>query len=97
MKNLKKPITFILFLGLTILALSLLQVVVSNRLSTTGVTLGNLQDEIASYKTENTILSQKLLETTSLHSIASQAAQLGFSETKAHLVLSSPLPIAKKQ
>lgn len=91
----KKSYSFIAVLVGIILMLTITQVVVSNRLSTTGLVLGKLQDEIALFKTENTILSEKLLVASSFTSIASAAAQLGFSETKTAIVLTAPLPIAR--
>lgn len=93
----KKPIVCVIFLAMVIFNLSLLQVVVSNRLSTTGVVLGTLQDEIQKYQTENTILSERLLVATSLNTIASAAAQVGFSEAKAPIVLGNPIALAQKR
>lgn len=92
----KKTYSFVAFLSGIILFLSLVQIVISNRLSTTGVTLGKLHDEIAFYKTENTILAEKLLVATSLNRIASSAAEIGFAEAKTPIVFSEGLPIAKR-
>ncbi len=93
----KKPISFITFLTSTILILSVIQVVVSNRLSTTGAALGNLQDEILQYKTQNAFLSEKFLSISSFEYIASKAAELGFAQEKSSVVLTYPLPLAVKQ
>lgn len=90
----KKPFLFLGSLFLLILLLSVVQVVVSNRLSTTGTTLGKLQDDISQYKKENAILREKVLIASSLDHIASSAAELGFAQTKTHVFLSTPLPIA---
>lgn len=93
----KKPISFITFLTCTILFLSIVQVVVSNRLSTAGTTLGKLQDEIKQYGTKNALLSEKLLIASSLMQIASSAANLGFVEGKSSVILTNPLPLAVKR
>ncbi|MEK7092506.1 MAG: hypothetical protein AAB907_02680 [Patescibacteria group bacterium] len=93
----KKPLSFISVIVGIVVLLTVLQVVVSNKLSTTGVVLGRYQDEIRKYETENTILAQKLLISTSLASIASQAASLGFIEGNNKLILSAPIPLARER
>lgn len=90
----KKPFLFLGSLFLLILLLSVVQVIVSNRLSTTGMALGKLQDDISQYKKENAILREKVLVASSLDHIASAAAELGFTQTKSYVFLSAPLPIA---
>lgn len=90
----KKPFIFLGSLFLLILVLSVVQVIVSNRLSTTGTILGKLQDDISQYKKENAILREKVLVTSSLDHIASSAAELGFTQIKTHVFLSAPVPIA---
>lgn len=92
----KKSLFFLQALIFFVVLLSILQVVVSNSLSTTGVTLGKLEDEINIYKRENQLLKEKLLSTSSLFYIASEAATLGFVEGKSQVFLSSPLPLAVK-
>lgn len=94
--TMKKPISFITFLTCTIVILSVIQVVVSNRLSTTGAALGNLQDDIQQYKTQNSLLSEEFLSLSSFEYIASQAAELGFTQKTASIVLTYPLPLAVK-
>lgn len=92
----KKPIIFVTFLVLSILFLSVVQVVVSNSLSTSGLELAKMQKEIAVLQKENYILSEELLFESSLTRIASQAGELGFVDSKAEIYLSTPLPIAVK-
>ena len=91
-----KPFYSILIsvLFLTIIVLSVVQIVVSNRLSSTGLILSSMQEEIANYKRDNTSLSEKLLEETSLTHIASRAATLGFVETKAQVYIQPAHPVA---
>jgi cell division protein FtsL len=93
----RKPILCIFILFITIIVLSLVQVIVSNRLTTTGIELSKIQIQIADLKRENTVLSEKLLVVSSYDTIASQAATLGFVESKKQLFLSAPQPMALKR
>ena len=69
-----------------IIALSLMRVIVSNNLSTAGITLLKLENRLNSYKIENTNLRERLLNFTSLSYISSESSQL-----------TKPLPLAIKQ
>lgn len=89
-------VTFILFLTCIILVLSIVQVAVTNGISTTGMELDKMSNEIKEYKRENAILSEKLVEHSSLTHIASVAATLGFVEAKSQVFLNSVLPVARR-
>lgn len=82
---------------LVTIVLTILRIVVANSISTSGVELGKINESVNSYKLENYILSEKLLEQSSLFAIASEAAKLGFADTSDSFVLNNPLPIAVKQ
>ncbi len=86
----------ITFLVLIIVFLSIVQVVVSNRLSTTGPLFSKIEGETNFYKRENLLLSEQLLTASSLNSIASKAENLGFVEGKTKFVTAS-LPLALRQ
>ena len=88
---------FITGLILIILFLSVLQVVVSNRLSTTGVELGRIQGEIKEYKNDNAVMKEKLLTFSSFTHIADVAKGEGFVKNKSYVLVTSPLPLALKQ
>lgn len=88
----KKILKFVV--GIVII-LTLVQIVVSNNLSTTGVALGNLDDQIAQYRKENAILREKLLTESSLTNISQKAEKLGFLASKT-TVVQSFAPIALK-
>lgn len=90
----KKPALFLACVIVLVIILSLVQVVVSNRLSTTGLMLGKLEEESAFYKNQNSLLSEKLLLASSFTHLASTAAEFGFVEGKSQVSLTSPLPIA---
>lgn len=87
-------VTKLLFIAVLFLAVA--RVVVSNTLSTSGVALGKINDEISFYQTENAKLSEKFYRLASLSNIATEAARLGFKEKKGNFVLTSPLPIAQR-
>lgn len=82
---------------LVTIVLTIVRIVVANSISTSGVELGKINENVNSYKLENYILSEKLLEQSSLSAIASEAAKLGFADTSDSFVLNNPLPIALKQ
>jgi cell division protein FtsL len=90
--------TFILAIVIfTVIALSVTQVVVSNRLSTAGIEVGEIEDQIREYKAQNSILSEKIFQASSLSNISSKASKLGFIEGKSQLVLKTSLPLAVKR
>lgn len=93
----KNPLFFIKCLGTIILVLSVVQVVVSNILSTTGITLSHLEDEIRVLKKENSALSEQVLTASSLTRIASSASELGFVDSKSYVFVTAPLPLAQKR
>lgn len=93
----KNPFFFLSIIILSIITLSVMRVVFSNGMSTSGITLDQIKTEIAYYKTQNTILKEKLLSMTSLDHIASQASALGFIESKTNISLEKSIPLAIKQ
>lgn len=80
-----------------ILFLSLVQVILSNSLSTTGIDLSKIEEEVSIYKNENYVLREKLLLATSLTQVASSAAVLGFTNSKSNIYIDSSVPVAIKQ
>ncbi|MBI4096261.1 MAG: hypothetical protein HY425_00915 [Candidatus Levybacteria bacterium] len=94
----KKPYLLILFLiGLTIV-LSVVKSVAYNRLSTSGVFVGKLEDKVDYYETQNAILSEKLLTFSSLTYIANKAVELGFvKEDSPLMVLKTSVSLAVKR
>jgi cell division protein FtsL len=90
----KKPILFIILNGFVILTLSLVQVVVANSISTTGIEIGKIDKELATYKKKNAVLHEQVLIASSLTHVASVAATMGFNEAKTQLVVETPLPLA---
>lgn len=93
MKKFKLLITFFVF---TVVFLSIVQTVVSNRLSTTGPLFSKIENETNFYKKENLLLSEQLLTASSFNTIALKAESLGFVEGKIKVVTAS-LPLALRQ
>lgn len=91
----RRTMRFFSIILIVIVLLSIVQVVVSNRIATTGVTLSKLSEEVGTYKKQNAILREEILSSSSLMHIASEAARLGFVQSESELVLSSP-PLARK-
>ncbi len=91
----KSRVIFVSLLAV-IVTLTIIHVMVSNMLSTTGIELENLQTDLTKYKKENVILEEQVLEASSLDHIASAAASLGFVSVKTPVVIEAPLPLAKK-
>lgn len=85
-------------LGLTIVVLSLVQITVSNMLSTGGIELAAVQSQIQDYQKDNAILKEQIYSIASLTHVATQADKLGYVQgvsTKT-LVIANPQPLAIK-
>lgn len=91
----RKTKRFFSIILIIIVFLSIVQVVVSNHIATTGVILSQLTEEIDTYKKQNTILREEILSSSSLLHIASEAAKLGFVQAESEFVLTSP-PLARR-
>ncbi|MBI5044883.1 MAG: hypothetical protein HZC02_03085 [Candidatus Levybacteria bacterium] len=92
----KKPVIFIIINIMIIMGLSIVQVVVANSISTSGIELNKLQQQISELKRSNAMLHEQVLIASSFTTIASKASSMGFEEGKSPLVISSPLPIARR-
>ena len=91
----RKPSLIITFLIGIIIALSIVKAVVYNRLSTTGVFVSKVEEEVNSYKTQNAKLLEKLLTLSSLTNIKERAKKEGFTnQDKSLMVLKTSKPLA---
>lgn len=93
----KKSVGFFIVLLFIVVSLSIVQTIMSNSLSTSGILMSKIQDQLHKYKTENTILSEKLFSDSSLTNLESKASKLGFVENKTQFVLKSSSPLAVRQ
>lgn len=93
----KKPVLLISFLGIVIITLSVARITLVNSISTTGIKLVDIQNQIASYKKENELLKEKYLMAASYTTISAKAEELGFIQAKSQVNLSAPIPLALAQ
>lgn len=93
----KKTIRLIIMYVIIVVGLSVVQIFVSNTLSTDGIAMSMMEKKIQAYKKENILLSERIYTLSSLTNIASQAAQLGFTQSTGELVLTTPLSLAIRQ
>lgn len=92
-----KPIYLIFFLFGVIIALSLVQVGLSNKISTAGAQLTQLETKLVAYQKENIVLQEQFLEASSLTNLSKKAKKSGFVEAKSQIYLNTPLPLALNQ
>ncbi|MEK7160265.1 MAG: hypothetical protein AAB702_02185 [Patescibacteria group bacterium] len=93
----KKPVLIIATLVFVILTLSVVRIFISNNISTSGVVLGKVGEELDKYKLENSITAEKLYTMASLTSVSQKAYTLGFVDSKSDFVLNQKVPVAIKQ
>ena len=94
----RKPALVIIFLIGLIVVLSVAKGIIYNKLSTSGIFVGKLEEQISFYKTQNAILSEELLASSSLTNIAAKAQELGFAnKDKSLLVIKTSRPLAVKK
>ncbi|MEX2007636.1 MAG: hypothetical protein WD992_02590 [Candidatus Levyibacteriota bacterium] len=91
----KKPALILTTLISLVLLLSIVRISVANGISTSGLELKNIEDQVAAIRKENLIIQEKLLTVSSYTQIASKAAELGFVPSKTNLVISSSVPVAR--
>lgn len=85
----------ITLLIITIFILEGVQVYFSNRIAGTSIEVATLRQKIEALNEKNTDIKTELLSYSSFNSIASRAAELGFSENKNSVItLTAPLPVA---
>lgn len=84
--------------GCVIVLLSLVQISVSNMLSTGGIELAQVQSNILEYQKENAVLKEQMYSVASLTHVAAEANKLGYvaGENQSTLVITNPQPLAIK-
>ena len=78
----------------TILSLSLIQLVISHRLATSGEKVRLLEAEISLLERENNRLSAEINQIASLSRIASEAEKMGLTKATQVLRLTPEIPVA---
>lgn len=90
--KLKLAFTFMIVM---IVLLQCVQVYLSNRIAGTSIEVARLRQDIEALDEKNTSLKTQLLAHSSFTSVASRAAEIGFTETKNNVILlKAPLPVA---
>lgn len=92
----KKTAFIVPLILLVVIGLSIVQVSVANMISTKGIELSKMEQEISEYKRQNAVMKEQILEKSSFTDVASKAGGLGFVPSKNNIYLSSPLPLAKR-
>jgi len=90
----KKPYIIITFLIGLVIALSIGKAFLHNMLSTSGIFVSEAEKEISFYKTQNAILSERLLTESSLTNITEKAAKAGFTSENKSMVIETSRPLA---
>jgi cell division protein FtsL len=93
----KKPIVLIIFLSCIVVGLLLVRITLVNSISTTGIKLVDIQNEIDAYKKQNELLKVQYLQAASYTNLAKKAEHLGYVPVKSQVDLSAPMPLALKQ
>lgn len=93
----KKSIVFLFGLTVITVILAVLQITVSTIFSTSGIDLGNMQNQIQNLQTENMMLREQIYTSSSYTHLASNAASLGFVQNANQIVLGSSNPLAIRQ
>ncbi len=93
----KKGYALLSLLGVAVVVLSLVEISVSNMLSTGGIQLSKVQAQIAIYQRQNALLEEKIYTLSSLTHVAEEAQKLGYvPASKSTLVIANPQPLAIK-
>lgn len=95
MKN--RGILLLSIIFFLILVLTFAQIIVSNRLSTSGVRLAEVRREIEVYRQENQLLKGELSQATSINAIAQRASDAGFTRDSSPLVFGPGPVVALKE
>ncbi len=82
-----------LFVGIVIFLL-VLQVVVSNRLSTAGIELNRIENDVRNLTQENEILEERIASASALLTLKEKAFEPGFTRQVSPVFLAHDLPVA---
>ena len=92
----KKPILVLVLLGFIVVGLLIAQITLVNNISTKGIKLVDIQNQINEYKKENELLKVQYLQAAAFTNIATKAKQLGYVNVKSQIDLAAPLPMAMR-
>lgn len=90
----KKYIVLTGIMGAVLIILTVVQAVVANTVSTVGVDVAKIQEEIDAYKKENALLKESYLTKSSYTIIAEEVTKRGFERSTKQLSLTNTPPLA---
>ncbi len=90
----KKPYIVIIFLLGLVITFSITRAILQNTLSTSGIFVSKVEQEVNLYKTQNAVLSEELLAASSLTNVAQKAQQSGFTSENTLMVLKTSNSLA---
>ena len=93
----KKPVLALSLLGCIIVILALVRITLVNSISTNGIKLVDIQNQIDAYKKQNELLKEKYLMAAAYTTISAKAVKLGFVPVKSQVDLAAPMPLARAQ
>lgn len=82
------------FLGIIVLGLLVAQVIVSNRLATSGLKITDLENEISDLNQANSLYTEKIASASALTTLRSKAKELGFVKNISPVYFSRDVPVA---
>lgn len=91
----KKPMFVLGGLFAVVVALSLVRIYLVSTISTTGMTLVELQNQAKDIEKQNELLREQYLQAASLTTINAKAKEMGFIPVKSQLNMDAP-PLAKR-
>ena len=90
----KKSLFIIGILSFIVVLLLIARVTLVDNISTTGITLVDIQNQIAAYKDQNELLEVQYLQAAAYTNIAEKATKLGYVPITSEVDLSAPMPLA---
>jgi cell division protein FtsL len=93
----KKPIILLGGLFAIVVVLAVIRISLVNSISTTGIALVDLQNQVEEVEKQNELLKEQYLQAASFTTISAKAKSMGFAPSKTHLNMSAPLPLALNQ
>lgn len=90
----RNPAFLLTIMFLVIIALAAFQVVVSNKLSTSGVLISSLYKESQFYKDENEALKTQVYSGLSIASISARAKEMGFVQSNSPVIIRAGTRVA---
>lgn len=92
----KKCYILVIFLLGAAVVLSIGKAILYNALSTSGIFVSKVEQEISYYKTQNAILSEEFLTASSLTNVAEKALASGFTNESTLMILKTSRSLAVK-